>query len=63
MPVIGSNTAAKSKYGLAFPCLVRVWSIKYPIMTLVMASITFEMIGKTIKNMPPHTVVSFNTSV
>ena len=63
MPVTVKRGADKSSQGLAFPSRVRVRSMAYPMTTLVMASMIFETIGKNTRNAPPHTVVSFRTSV
>ena len=63
MPVIVSSGALSSSQGLALPCAVRVRSMTYPMMTLVMASMILEMMGKMTRNAPPQTVVSLSTSV
>ena len=53
-PVTATSGAESSSHGRALPCLVRVRSMTYPMMTLVTASMTFEMTGKTTKNSPPN---------
>ena len=63
MPVTVNSGALSSSQGLALPCAVRVRSMIYPIMTLVMASMILEIMGKTTRNAPPQTVVSLSTSV
>lgn len=46
MPVTVNSGALSSSQGLALPCAVRVRSMIYPIMTLVMASMILEIMGK-----------------
>ena len=63
IPASVSNGADKSSHGRALPSGVRVWSIAYPIATFVIASRILEITGKITRNAPPHTFVSFRTSV
>ena len=63
MPVTGIRIADSSSHGRALPSRVRVRSISCPMTTLVTASMILEAMGNTIRNAPPHTPVSFRTSV
>ena len=63
MPETATNGALSNSHGRALPWAVRVRSMMYPMITLVMASMTLDTTGNTAKKAPPHTVVSFSTSV
>ncbi len=63
IPVTGSKKADSSSQGRAFPSGVLVRSMICPMITLVIASITLEMMGKTVKNSPPQSGVRLSTSV
>ena len=62
-PVIGTRTAESSSQGRALPSFVLVRSMTWPMMMFVIASMIFDTIGKTVRKAPPHSVVSFRTSV
>ena len=61
--VTGTRKADRRSHGRALPSLVFVRSMICPMITFVMASITFEMIGKIARNRPFHKGVRFRTSV
>ena len=55
--------ADSSSHGRALPSFVLVRSMICPMTMFVIASMTLLMIGKIVKNSPPHSGVRFNTSV
>ena len=61
--VRGTRKAERKSQGLALPSLVLVRSMTWPMMILVTASMTFEMMGKMARNRPPQSGVRFSTSV